>query len=101
MILNAAVANGYIARNPVPKEKLGGTEPKRDQHPLNFEEVHAVANAVPERYRALIYVLAYGGLRWGEAAARGPRSMNSVGSRHTHSDSRCGWIHPLAYATCF
>jgi integrase len=69
MILNAAVANGYIARNPVPGERLGGKEPRRDQHPLTFEEVHAVAAAAPDRYGALIYVLAYGGLRWGEAAA--------------------------------
>jgi predicted metal-dependent enzyme (double-stranded beta helix superfamily) len=30
---------------------------------LNLEQVHSVANAVPDRYRALIYVLAYGGLR--------------------------------------
>jgi integrase len=81
MILNAAVANGYIARNPLPKEKLGGTEPKRDQHPLSFEEVHAVANTVPERYRALIYVLAYGGLRWGEAAALRRRSCNLLRNR--------------------
>ena len=81
MILNAAVANGYIARNPVPKEKLGGTEPRRDQHPLTFEEVHAVANAVPDRYRALIYVLGYGGLRWGEAAALRRRSCNLLRSR--------------------
>ena len=81
MILNAAVANGYIARNPVPKEKLGGTEPRRDQHPLTFEEVHAVANAVPDRYRALIYVLAYGGLRWGEAAALRRRNCNLLRNR--------------------
>ena len=67
--LNAAVENGYIGRNPVPREKLGGVEPRRDQHPLTFEEVHAVAETVPDRYRALIDVSAYGGLRWGEAAA--------------------------------
>ena len=49
MILNATVENGYIGRNPVPREKLGGVEPRRDQHPLTFEEVHAVADAVPDR----------------------------------------------------
>jgi integrase len=81
MILNAAVANGYIARNPVPREKLGGKEPRRDQHPLTFEEVHAVANEVPDRYRALIYVLAYGGLRWGEAAALRRRNCNLLRNR--------------------
>ncbi len=69
MILNAAADNGYIGRNPVPRERLGGKEARRDQHPLTFEQVHSVANAVPPRYKALIYVLAYGGLRWGEAAA--------------------------------
>lgn len=50
--------------------------PRRDQHPLTFEEVHAVANEVPDRYRALVYALAYGGLRWGEAAALRRRSCN-------------------------
>ena len=81
MILNAAVDNGYIARNPVPRERLKGREPKRDQHPLSFQEVHAVANAVPDRYRALIYVLAYGGLRWGEAVALRRSSCNLLRNR--------------------
>jgi integrase len=47
MILNAAVDNGYIGRNPVPRERLRGKEPRRDQHPLTFKQVHAVADAVP------------------------------------------------------
>lgn len=81
MILNGAVDNGYIARNPVPRGALKGKEPKRDQHPLTFEEVHAVADAVPDRYRALIYVLAYGGLRWGEAAALRRSNCNLLRNR--------------------
>lgn len=81
MILNAAVDNGYIGRNPVPRERLKGREPKRDQHPLTFEQVHAVANAVPDRYKALIYVLAYGGLRWGEAMALRRSSCNLLRNR--------------------
>jgi integrase len=81
MVLNAAVENGYIAKNPVPRDKLGGRDPRRDQHPLTFEEVHEVANEVPDRYRALIYVLAYGGLRWGEAAALRRRSCNLLRNR--------------------
>jgi len=81
MILNAAVDNGYIGRNPVPRERLRGKEPRRDQHPLTFERVHGVANAVPDRYRALIYVLAYGGLRWGEAAALRRSSCNLLRNR--------------------
>lgn len=81
MILSSAVNNGYIGRNPVPRERLKGKDPKRDQHPLTFEQVHAVAAAVPDRYRALIYVLAYGGLRWGEAAALRRSSCNLLRNR--------------------
>jgi integrase len=81
MVLNAAVDNGYIGRNPVLRERLKGKEPKRDQHPLTFEQVHDVANAVPDRYRALIYVLAYGGLRWGEAAALRRSNCNLLRNR--------------------
>jgi len=81
MILNAAVDNGYIGRNPVPRERLRGKEPRRDQHPLTFQQVHAVADAVPDRYRALIYVLAYGGLRWGEATALRRSSCNLLRNR--------------------
>ncbi len=81
MVLNAAVDNGYIGRNPVPRERLKGREPKRDQHPLTFEQVHAVAKAVPDRYRATIYVLAYGGLRWGEAAALRRSNCNLLRNR--------------------
>lgn len=81
MILNAAVDNGYIGRNPVARERLKGREPRRDQHPLTFEQVHDVANAVPHRYKALIYVLAYGGLRWGEAAALRRANCNLVNNR--------------------
>jgi integrase len=36
---------------------------------LSAEEVGRLANAMDERYQALIYLLAYGGLRIGEAAA--------------------------------
>ncbi len=81
MILNAAVDNGYIGRNPVPRERLKGKEPRRDQHPLTFEQIHAVAERVPDRYRALVYVLAYGGLRWGEAAALRRSSCNLLRNR--------------------
>lgn len=81
MILNAAVDNGYIGRNPVPRDRLKGKEPRRDQNPLTFKEVHEVASGVPDRYRALIYVLAYGGLRWGEATALRRSNCNLLRNR--------------------
>lgn len=40
-----------------------------------------MANAVPDRYRALIYVMAYGGLRWGEAVALRRSSCNLLRNR--------------------
>jgi integrase len=40
-----------------------------------------VADAVPRRYRALVYLLAYGGLRIGEAAALKVERLNLVGAR--------------------
>jgi integrase len=48
---------------------------------MTFEQVHNVANVVPDRYRALIYVLAYGGLRWGEAMALRRSSCNLLRNR--------------------
>jgi hypothetical protein len=48
MILNAAVDNGYIGRDPVPRERLKGTEAKRDQRPLTFARLASPA----ERHRA-------------------------------------------------
>ena len=36
---------------------------------LTAEEVKRLAAAVPAQYRPLVHVLAYGGLRWGEAIA--------------------------------
>ncbi|MFN2588762.1 MAG: tyrosine-type recombinase/integrase [Actinomycetota bacterium] len=99
MIMNSAIDNGYIARNPVPREKLGGMEPRRDQHPLTFEEVHAVAAEVPDRYQALVYVLAYGGLRWGEAAAlrRGRCNLlrNRIEVKESVSEVNSGLVYGL------
>jgi integrase len=50
--------------------------PQREPVPLSEEEVEAVVGAIerPE-YRVLIYVLAYGGLRWGEACALRTRDL--------------------------
>jgi integrase len=38
-------------------------------HFASAEEIARLASALPERYEALVYLLAYGGLRIGEAAA--------------------------------
>ncbi len=68
MILGAAVENGAIARTPVVGIKVP-RDHRREMHFLSAEQVRALAFATPERHRALVLLLAYGGLRWGEAAA--------------------------------
>lgn len=49
---------------------------------LNAEQVEALAEAIKPRFRALVYVLAYGGLRWGEAAALRRRHIVQLPSPH-------------------
>ena len=54
---------------------------------LNPREVERLADAVPRRYRALIHVLAYGGLRWGEAAALRRKRIDPDSARITVAES--------------
>lgn len=67
-ILNGAVEAGMIARSPCTNVKLPRAVP-REMLYLTLDQVDRLAAAVPDRYRPLIYLLAFGGLRWGEAAA--------------------------------
>ena len=54
---------------------------------LNPREVERLADAVPCRYHALIHVLAYGGLRWGEAAALRRKRIDPDSARITVAES--------------
>lgn len=66
MILKAAVRARRLTSNPA----VGTPLPRATRRPPRFltaDEVDALANVVPERYEALILVLAYGGIRWAEA----------------------------------
>jgi integrase len=67
-VLVAAVDNELLGRNP-----LSGIKPPRpDNDPMRFlshEEVGALAAAMDPRYRALVLVAAYTGLRAGELMA--------------------------------
>jgi integrase len=67
-VLNTAVDAGILGRNP-----CRGIKPPRagtgEMKFLSATEVERLANAIEPRYRALVYVLSYGGLRIGEAVA--------------------------------
>jgi integrase len=67
-IFDEAVRNGYLARTPVEAIRLPSPQ-RREMSVLSPSQVSLLASNVPDRYEALIFLLAYGGLRWGEATA--------------------------------
>ena len=66
--LRAAVNDGRLARNPADRLDLPQLE-DREMRFLTPHEVEALADAIDERYRALVVLGAYGGLRLGEMFA--------------------------------
>lgn len=67
-ILAAAVKARYLPSNPAVEVKLPRL-PRREQLFLEPHEVVRLADAMSDHFRALVYIFAYGGLRWGEAVA--------------------------------
>lgn len=67
-MMTLAVETGYLTVNPV-----AGVKVARERQPemlfLTAEEVERLATAIRPEYSTLVYVFAYGGLRWGELAA--------------------------------
>ncbi|MFI6979888.1 tyrosine-type recombinase/integrase [Embleya sp. NPDC050154] len=66
-ILNTAADDGMIRRNPC-RIKGAGAESSPERPVLTIEEVFKVADAIQERYRAMVLVAAFLGLRLGELA---------------------------------
>ncbi len=79
-ILNVAVRDGAISRNPCQDRGAGTPKATRASRSLTRDEVQALAAKVPSRYRALVLVLAFGGLRFGEATALARRDVAPDGS---------------------
>lgn len=83
-ILDDAVADGRVAKN-----RARGLDPKRREKPVKPKRKHvyldhdAVARLADEsgEHRALILVLAYCGIRWGEAVALRVRHVDEVRRR--------------------
>lgn len=64
-VMRAAVNDGLIGRTPCTVQGAG-TERSPEMRFVTVEEVHEIAAAVPEHYRAMVLLAAFGGLRWGE-----------------------------------
>jgi integrase len=67
-ILNTATDDGVIKRNPC-RIKGAGQEDSPERPTLTIAQVYALADAVGQRYRALVLMGTFTSLRWGELAA--------------------------------
>jgi len=70
-----AVQAGYLPRNPCTVTGAG-VERAREMRHVSVPELLRLAGLVPDRYRAMVLLAGFGGLRWGEL----------VGLRRRHVD---------------
>ena len=68
MVLGSAVESGVVLTNPAAGLRVANV-PVRHRDALTVPQLEALADAAGEWWRPLFLVLAYGGLRFGEAAA--------------------------------
>jgi len=66
--MKLAVGAGYLSVNPVEGASIP-RQPQGETRFLSVGEVERMAEAIRPPYEVLVYTLAYGGLRWGEATA--------------------------------
>lgn len=66
-ILTTTVEDDMIARNPC-RLRNAGVERTPERKPPSIEEVNLIADAIEPRYRVLVLLAAWSGLRWGELA---------------------------------
>ena len=67
-IMNTAVDDGIVQRSPC-RVRGAGQDRSPERPVLSVREVVALVEVMPERYRALVLLAAFGSLRWGELAA--------------------------------
>jgi integrase len=67
-IMGTAVGDGIVQRNPC-RVRGAGQDRSPERPVLSVGEVVALVEVMPERYRALVLLAAFGSLRWGELAA--------------------------------
>jgi len=80
LVLESAVSDGYLARNPAVGVKLPRLE-HREAPYFEPQVVDAIADAVGAPYNVLVSVLGICGLRWGEAAALRGRHVDTLRRR--------------------
>jgi integrase len=75
-VLDTAAIDGYISRSPCTGIRLPSDRHHAEVHFGEPGQVDALADAIGDRYRTLIYTAAYGGLRAGELVALKVNRLN-------------------------
>jgi integrase len=65
-VLSTAVTDGHLPANPAQIRGAGSTAAKKQAVILDVTEVGQLADTIDERFKALILISAWCGLRWGE-----------------------------------
>lgn len=81
-VLEDAIERRYISVSPMPQLRLPKQQKKLHKY-LTHDEVRELVNEMPSEYRELVAVLAYTGIRFGEAAALEPGSVD-LGRKRLH-----------------
>ena len=81
LILKSGVVNGYIARNACSTVKKPGDAPVEERVFLTPGQLNALAEAIDPRFRAMVLLAGYRGLRFGEAAGLRPGKVNLLFGR--------------------
>lgn len=74
-VLMTAVDDRLIRRNPC-RVKGASTAPTPERPTATVQEVYALAGAIQSRYRALVLLAAFSGLRWGELVGLRRRDLD-------------------------
>ena len=90
-IFSTAVEDSVVPSSPC-RIKGGGKHKATERPIMTVSEVEALADAVPKRYRALVLVLGWTGLRVGEAAALARTDFDLEGERPIVRVSRRAYI---------
>ena len=75
-IFNHAISEDLITSNPCTLRNAGSPKVKREEVMPEVWEIEKITECTPDRYKALVSVLAWGGLRIGEALALTRDSFN-------------------------
>ncbi|MDO2354676.1 tyrosine-type recombinase/integrase [Mycobacterium avium] len=89
-VLATAVSDGHLQANPAVIRGAGSAATKKESVILDVDEVGQLSDAIDEKFKALILISAWCGLRWGEVTALERRDISAD---HTVITVRRGVVH--------